>query len=152
MSDSLQTHGLKHARLSCPSLSPRVGSNSCPLSQMPSNHRILCHPLLLLPFVFPRIRIFSNKSVLRIRWPSIVTSASASILLMNIRGWFPFRIDWFDLLAVQGTLKEQMKLKCAKQSHFQKKKNHISLIKISLSFHIHYMRHYDDLFNIWKNI
>ena len=68
MSDSLQPHGLQHSRLPCPSLSPRVCSNSME-SVMPSNHLILCHPLLLLPSVFPSIRVFSNESALRIRWP-----------------------------------------------------------------------------------
>ena len=70
---------------------------------MPSNHLILCHPLLLLPSIFPSIRVFSNDSSLRIRWPkywsfSISPSNEYSRLIS-------FRIDWFDLLAVQGTLK-----------------------------------------------
>ena len=67
MSNSLQLHGLQHARLPCPSPTPRACSNSCPLSQWchPSNHLILCCPLLLLPSIFPSIRIFSNKSVLQ---------------------------------------------------------------------------------------
>ena len=72
-------------------------------SVMPSNHLILHHPLLLLPSVFPSIRVFSNVSVLHIRWPkhwsfSISPSNEYSVLIS-------FRIDWFDLLAVQGTLK-----------------------------------------------
>ena len=58
-------------------------------SMMPSNHLILCHPLLLLPSTFPSIRVFSNESVLCIRWWSIGASASASVLPMNIQGWFP---------------------------------------------------------------
>ena len=66
MSDSLRLYGLQHARLSCPSLSPWVCSNSCPLSQaMPSNHFILCHPLLLLPSIFPSIRVFSKHPYLK---------------------------------------------------------------------------------------
>ena len=69
MSDSLQPHGLQHARLSCPSPTPGVYSNLSIESVMPSNHLILCRPLLLLPSIFPSIRIFSNESVLRIRWP-----------------------------------------------------------------------------------
>ena len=71
---------------------------------MPSNHLILCHPLLLLPSIFPTIRVFSNESALRIRWPkywsfsfNINPSNEYSVLIS-------FRIDWFDLLAVQGTL------------------------------------------------
>ena len=74
-------------------------------SVMPSNHLILCRPLLLLPSTFPSIRVFSNESALHIRWPkywsfnfSISSSDECSRLIS-------FRIDWFDLLAVQGTLK-----------------------------------------------
>ena len=73
---------------------------------MPSNHLILCHPLLLLPSIFPSIGVFSNESVLHIRWPkywsfsfSISPSSEYSGLMIS------FGIDWFDLLAVQGTLK-----------------------------------------------
>ena len=74
-------------------------------SVMPSNHLILCHPLLLLPSVFPSIRVFSNELALHIRWPkywcfSFSTNASSEYL-----GLISFRIDWFDLLAVQRTLK-----------------------------------------------
>ena len=72
---------------------------------MPSNHLILCHLLLLLPSIFPSIRIFSIESVLHIRWPKI-WSFSFSISPSNeYSGLMSFRIDWFDLLAVQGTLK-----------------------------------------------
>ena len=69
VSDSLQPHGLQHTRLPHPSPSPGAYSNSGPLSwMMPSNHLILCHPLLL-PSIFPSIRVFSNESTLYIRWP-----------------------------------------------------------------------------------
>ena len=75
-------------------------------SVMPSNHSILCRPLLLLPSIFPSIRVFSNESVLRIRWPkywcfSISPSNEYSELIS-------FRIDWFDFLAVQGTLRSPL--------------------------------------------
>ena len=74
-------------------------------SVMPSNHLILCRPLLLLPSIFPSIRVFSNKSVLRIKWPKC-WSFSFSISPSNeYSGLIFFRIDWFHLLAVQGTLK-----------------------------------------------
>ena len=74
-------------------------------SVMPSNHLILCHPLLLLPSIFPSIRVFSNESVPCIRWPKY-WSFSFSISPSNdYSGLISFRIDWFDLLAVQGTLK-----------------------------------------------
>ena len=74
-------------------------------STMPSNHLILCHPLLLLPSIFPSIRVFSNESVFRIRWPKYL-SFSFSISPSNeYSGLISFRMDWWDLLAVQGTLK-----------------------------------------------
>ena len=74
-------------------------------SAMPSNHLILCHPLLLLPSIFSSIRVFSNESVLHIRWPKY-WSFSFSISPFNeYSGLICFRIDWLDLLAVQGTLK-----------------------------------------------
>ena len=70
---------------------------------MPFNHPILCHPLLLLPSIFSKIRVFSNESALRIRWPKY-WSFSFSISPSNeYSGLISFRIDWFDLLAVQGT-------------------------------------------------
>ena len=72
---------------------------------MPSNHLILCHPLLLLPSIFPSIRVFSNESALRIRWPEY-WSFSFNISPSNEHpGLISFRMDWSDLLAVQGTLK-----------------------------------------------
>ena len=72
-------------------------------SVMPSNHLILCHPLLLLPSIFPSIRVFSNESVLPIRWPKYW---SCSISPSNeYSGFISFRINWFDLPEVQGTLK-----------------------------------------------
>ena len=74
-------------------------------SVMPSNHLILCHPLLLLPSIFPSIRVFSNESALFMRWPKY-WSFSFSISPSNeYLEWISFRMDWLDLLAVQGTLK-----------------------------------------------
>ena len=74
-------------------------------SVMPSNHLILCHPLLLLPSIFPSIRVFSNESALRIRWPKY-WSFSFNISPSNEHpGLISFRMDWLDLLAVQGALK-----------------------------------------------
>ena len=99
VSNSLQCHGL-HTRLPCPSPTPRACSNSRPL-MMPSNHLILCSPLILPPSVFPTIRVFSNESVLHIRWPKYW---SFSISPSNeYKGLISFRMDWLDLLAVQGT-------------------------------------------------
>ena len=73
-------------------------------SVMPSNHLILCLPLLL-PSIFPSIRVFSNESVLHIRWPKYCSFSFSSSLSNEYSGLISFRIDWFDLLAIQGTLK-----------------------------------------------
>ena len=83
----------------------RVCSNSCQIeSVMLSNHLILCRPLLLLPSIFPSIRVFSNESAVHVRWPKY-WRFSFSISPSNDSGLVSFRIDRFDLLAVQGTLK-----------------------------------------------
>ena len=74
-------------------------------SVMPSNHLILCHPLLLLPSTFPRIRVFSNESVLHIRWPKYWSFSFTINPSNEYSGLISFRIGWLDLLAVQGTLK-----------------------------------------------
>ena len=85
-------------------------------SGMSSNHLILCHPLLLLPSVFPSIRVFSIKSALHIRWPKY-WSFSFSISLSNeYLGSISFRMDWFDLLAVQVTLKSLLQNHSSKAS------------------------------------
>ena len=102
MSNSLRPHGLQHARLPCPSLSPRACSDSCTLIWW-------CHPtissscpLFLLPSMFPSIGVFSSEFTLHIRWPKY-WSFSFSISPSNeYSGLIFFRIDWFDLLAVQG--------------------------------------------------
>ena len=104
MSDSLQPHRLKHSRLPCPSLSPGVCSNSCPLSRW-CHPAILCFPLLLLPPVFPSIRVFSNESALCITWPKYWNFSFSISPSNEYSGLIFFRIDRFDLLAVQGTLK-----------------------------------------------
>ena len=88
-------------------------------SVMPSSHLILCHPLLLLPSIFPSIRVFSNESALCIRWPKY-WSFSFSISPSNeYLGLISFRIDWFDLLAVQGTLKSLLQHYSSKKSILQ---------------------------------
>ena len=103
---TLWPHGLQHARLPCPSPTPGAGSNSCPLSQW-------CHPAIsssVVPFsscppIPPSIKVFSNESTLRMRWPKY-WSFSFSISPSNEHpGLISFRMDWLDLLAVQGTLK-----------------------------------------------
>ena len=83
---------------------------------MPSNPLILCHPLLLLPLIFPSVRVFSNESALRIRWPKY-WSCSFNISPTNEHpGFISFRMDWLDLLAVQGTLKSLLKHNSSKAS------------------------------------
>ena len=72
---------------------------------MPSNHLILCHPLLLLPSIFPSIRVFSSELALHIRWPKCWSFNFSISPSSECSGLISFRIDWFDLLAVQGTLK-----------------------------------------------
>ena len=88
-------------------------------SVMPSNHLILCHPLLLPPSVFPSIRVFSNESVLHIMWPknwSFIFNISPS---NEYSGLISFRIDWLDLLAIQGTLKSLLQHHSSKASILQ---------------------------------
>ena len=82
---------MQHARLSCPSPTPAACSKQSIQSVMPSNHLILCHPLFLLPSIFPRIRMFSSESVLCIMWPNIGASSSVSVLPMIFRT-FPLRL------------------------------------------------------------
>ena len=106
MSDSLRHHGLQHAK---PPLSITNSQNLLKLmsieSVMPSNHLILCCPLLLLPSIFPSIKVFSSESALCIRWTKY-WNFSFNISPSNEHpGLISFRMDWMDLLAVQGTLK-----------------------------------------------
>ena len=104
ISNSLKPHGLQHSRLPCPLPSPGVCSNSRPLSQlMPSNHLILCHLLLLLPLIFPSIMVFSKDSALHIRWPKYWSFSFSTSPSNEYSGLISFRIDWFNLLAIQGT-------------------------------------------------
>ena len=86
---------------------------------MPSNHLILCRPLLLLPSVFPSIRVFSNESVLHIRWPKYWSSSFSIRPSNEYSGLISFRIDWFDLLAVQGILKSLLQHQSSKASILQ---------------------------------
>ena len=126
VSKAFQAHEPQHARPPCPTPTPRVHPNPCPLSRwchpsntnsqsppkpmsiesvMPSNHLILYRPLLLLPLIFPSIRVFSHKSAVCIRWPKY-WSFSFNITPSNEHpGLISCRMDWLDLLAVQGTLK-----------------------------------------------
>ena len=83
---------------------------------MPSNHLILCHPLLLLPSIFPSIRVFSNKSVLRIRWPKYLSFSFSISPSDEHSGLIAFRMNWLDFLAVQGTLKTLLQHHSSKAS------------------------------------
>ena len=120
VSDSLRPHESQHARPPCPSPTPGVHPNSSPSSRvMPSSHLILCRPLLLLAPIPPRISVFSNESTLRMRWPKY-WSFSFSISPSNEHsGLVSFRMDWLDLLAVQGTLKSLLQHHSSKASILQ---------------------------------
>ena len=85
-------------------------------SVIPSSHLILCHPLLLLPSVFPSIRVFSNESVLHIKWPKYWSFNFTISLFNEYSGLISFRIDWLDLLAVEGTLKSLLQHHSSKAS------------------------------------
>ena len=99
----VRPYGLQHARPPCPSPTPRVHSDSCHIeSVMPSSHLILCRPLLLLPPIPPSIRVFSNESALRMRWPKYWSFSFSIIPSKEIPGLISLRVDWLDLLAVQG--------------------------------------------------
>ena len=120
VSDSLRPHESQHTRPPCPS------PNSMSLLKlisielvMPSNHLILCHPLLLLPLIPPSIRVFSNELTLCMRWPKY-WSFSFSISPSNEHpGLISFRMDWLDLLAVQGTRKSLLQHHSSKASILQ---------------------------------
>ena len=86
---------------------------------VPSNHLVLCHPLLLLPSIFPSIRVFSNESVLRVRWPKYWSFSFSLSPSNEYSGLIFFRIDWLDLLAVQGTLKSLLQYHSSKTSILQ---------------------------------
>ena len=88
-------------------------------SVMPSNHLILCCPLLLSPSIFPSIRVFSNKSVLHIRWPKYWSFSFSTSPSNEHPGLISFRMDWLELLVVQGTLKSHLQHHCSKASVLQ---------------------------------
>ena len=86
---------------------------------MPSNHLVLCRPLLLLPSIFPSIRVFSNESALRMRWPKYWSFSFNMSPSNEHPGLISFRVDWLDLLAVQGTLKSLLQHHSSKASLLQ---------------------------------
>ena len=105
MSSSLQPHGLWHASLHCPSPTPKTWSNSCPFSRWRHPNISSCHPLLPPPSILLSIRVFSNESVLHIRWPNYWSFSFSISPSSEYSGLISFKIDWLDLLVVQGTLK-----------------------------------------------
>ena len=113
--NSLQPHELQHTRTPCPSPTAGIYKPMSIESVMPSSHLILCHPCLL-PSIFPSIRIFSDESALCIRWPKY-WSFSFNISPSNQHlGLISFRVDWLDLLTVQGTLKNLLQHNSSKSS------------------------------------
>ena len=129
ISDSLRTHELQNTRPFCPSPTPEFNQ---------TNDHIFCRPFLLLPSIFPTIRVFSNESALRIKWPKY-WSFSFNISASNE---YPelilFRMDWLDLLAVQGTLKSLL------QHHSSK----ASILQHSAFFIVQFSFPYE---SIWRN-
>ena len=108
------SHEVQHARLPCPSSLLKLMSKE---SVMPSNHLILCHPFLL-PSIFSSIRVFSNESALRIRWPQYWSFSFRISPSNEYSGLISFRIDWFDLLAVRKTLKSLLQHHSSKAISF----------------------------------
>jgi len=106
MSDSLRAHELQHARPPCPSPTPRVYPNSCPLSQW-------WHPTISSS-IFPSIRVFPNESVLFIRWPKYWSFSFSISPSSEYSGLISSRMDWLDVLAVQGTLKSILQHRSSK--------------------------------------
>ena len=117
-SDSLRPHEPQHAGLPVHHQLPDLPKLMSVELVMPSNHLILCRPLLLLPSIFPGIRVFSNESALHIRWPTY-WNFSFSISPSNEHpGLVSFRMDWLDLLAIQGTFKSLLQHQNSKTSIF----------------------------------
>ena len=120
MSDTLWRHELQHTRLPGTSPTPGACSNSMYVELvMPSNHLILCRPLLLLPSIFPSIRVFSNNSALHIGWPKYWSFSFNMSPSNEHSGLISFSMDWLDLLAVQGTLNSLIQHHSSKASIFQ---------------------------------
>ena len=117
VSDSLRPHGLQHAQASLSITNSRSLLKPMSIeSVMPSNHLILCRPLLLPPSIFPSIRVFSSESALQIRWPKYWSFSFIISPFKEYLGLISFRIDWFDFLAVQGTFKSLLQHHSSKAS------------------------------------
>ena len=121
-------------------------------SVMPSNHLILCRPLLLLPSVFPSIRVFSSESVLHIRWPKYWSFSFSISPTKEYSGLIAFRIDWLDLLAVQGTLKSLLQHHSSRASKSPLGATYLSgqLWKSKSNREAHWREHCEqDIFFFW---
>ena len=120
MSDSLQPHGTaaRQASLSINNSQSLLKLMVIALV-MPSNHLILCHPLLFPPSILPNTRVFSNESVLHMRWPKYCSFSFSNSPSNEYSGLISFRMDWLDLLAVQGTLKSLLQHHSSKASILQ---------------------------------
>ena len=120
MSKSLRAHGLQHTRLPCPLLSLGVCSDLCPLSPWCHPTISSCQSLLLLPSIFPRNRVFSNELALSIKWLKYWSFSFSTSPSNEYSGLISFKIDWFDLLAVQGILKSLLQHHSLKASILQR--------------------------------
>ena len=136
VSDSLQPHESHHARSLCPSPTPRVYPNSCPLSPWPSNHLTLCHPLLLLPSIFPSIRVFPNESALRMRWPKYWSLSFNTSPFKEHPGLISFRMTGWIFLQSKGlsrvfsnTTVQKHRFFCAQLSLWSNSHIHIWLLE-----------------------
>ena len=117
VSDSLQPHGLQHARPPCSSPTPQSLVRLMSIeSVVPSNRLILCPPLPLLPSIFPSITVFSDESILPIRWPKNWSFSFNISPSHEYSGVISFRMGWLDLLAVQGALKSLLQHHSSKAS------------------------------------
>ena len=116
VSDSLWPHGLQHPRLSITNSQSLLKFMSIK-SVVPSNHLILCRPLLFLPPIPPSIRVFSSESTLHMRWPKYWCFSFSISLSNEYSGLISFRTDWFDLLAIGGTLKSLLQHHSSKASN-----------------------------------
>ena len=117
MSNSLRPHESQHARPPCPSPTPGVHSDSTSIeSVMPSRHLILCRPLFLPPPIPLSIRVFSSESTLHMRWPKYCSFSYSISPFREHPGLISFKMDWLDLLAVQGTLRSLLQHHSSKAS------------------------------------
>ena len=116
MSDSLRLHQLQRARPPCPSPAPKAYSTNVHRVSDALHHCILCFPILLPPLIFSSIKVFSNESALHIRWPKYWGYSFSISPFNEYSRLISFRMDWLELLAVQGTLKSLLKHHSSKAS------------------------------------